>query len=557
MASQAQALATVGAAGSPFEITTGSDGVRRFKNAPSTLKEFIDLGRGLEKDFVIFEDEVWTFSQMFDAVDGLGTYLVQDFGISKGDRVGIAMRNLPEWIGSFAAIISIGAVVVSLNAWWSEEEIEYAINDSGLRVLVVDEQRLHRVAKPCERAGVKLIVCRSDERPLEVDGAVRWEVAVQHPQPLPERNIQESDDVTILYTSGTTGFPKGAVSTHGAITQAVLSFASISAVESARRGPNGGGVDPLSRESVFILAVPLFHVTGCVPVMLSSFCWHFKLVMMQRWNAERALHLIEKNKVTNFIGVPTQSWDLLENPHFEKVDTSSLFQVAGGGAPAPTSLVKRLGQHFDQYSPTLAYGLTETNAFGPSLSGPEFLEHPSATGFVPTLVLDVEIRNPQGEKVPEGETGEIYISSPTLVRGYWNRPDATADSFRDGWFRTGDIGRIEGELLYIKDRAKDMIIRGGENVYCAEVESAIFDFPGVIDCAVFGVAHERLGEEVAAAVVVKGEPLPTVEDLHAFLEGKIASYKIPSKVTFVREPLLRNAAGKLMKRNYPALFFSR
>ena len=551
-----EAISQVSSAGQPFEVVEAEvDGVtnRVFKNSPSNLRQFFDLARGVEATFMVFEDEEWTFVQVMDEVDALASALVAHFGIKPGDRVGIAMRNYPEWVISFAAILSIGAVSVSLNAWWTEEEIEYAIGDSGLSLLIGDSERIERSSGPCSRAGVAMLGVRLDELEPLAPGVERWNEVVLRGAPMPDVLITSQTDATILYTSGTTGFPKGAVSTHGAVCQTIMAFSSGASIQGARRGADelGGGLAPC-----FILIVPLFHVTGCIPVMMSCFAWHFKLVMMYRWEPERALELIERHKVTSFVGVPTQSWDLLENPNFHLYDTSSLTAVGGGGAPAPPKLVARVEGAFEKGRPSLGYGMTETNAYGPGNYGDDYVSHPTSTGRVPTIVMDVEIRDEQMRALSRLESGEIWLKSPTLIRGYWNKPEATADSIVDGWLRTGDVGRIDDEgFLYIEDRVKDMIIRAGENVYSAEVEAAIYEHPAVYEAAVFGLEHERLGEEVACVVMLRPESELTIEELHSYLAPRLAGFMIPTKVAFTAEPLPRNAAGKFMKREMPKIYF--
>ena len=551
-----EAIADVSAAGQPFEIIEMEhDGVtnRTFKNAPATLRQLFDLARGVEETFLVYEDEEWTFAEVMREVDALSDTLVHHFGIKKGDRVGIAMRNFPEWVISFAAIISVGAISVSLNAWWTEDELDFAINDSGLALFIGDSERILRASGSCARAGARLLGVRLNENATYADGVERWSDVVVTGVAMPEIDIDANSDATILYTSGTTGFPRGAVSTHRAICQTIMAFSSGAAIQAARRD---GDEEGSGQAPCFILIVPLFHVTGCIPVMLSCFTWHFKLVMMYKWDPERALALIERHHVTNFVGVPTQAWDLIESPSFSKYDTSSLTAVGGGGAPAPPTLVERVEHSFKKGRPNLGYGMTETNAYGPGNYGDDYLSHPTSTGRVPTIVMDADIRDEALNSLATGERGEIWLKSPTLIRGYWRNPDATADTIRNGWLRTGDLGHVSEEgFLYVDDRAKDMIIRAGENVYSAQVESAIYEHPAVYEAAVFGLYNERLGEEVAAAVMVRDATSLTTEELHAFLSSRLAAYMIPSRVAFTREPLPRNPAGKLLKREMPALYF--
>jgi len=550
------AIAEVAAPGQPFEvIEVERNGIanRVFKNSPANVRQFFDLARGIDATFMVYEDEEWSFKRVMDEVDALAYALVHHFGIKKGDRVGIAMRNYPEWVISFAAIISVGAISVSLNSWWTEIELDYAINDAELSVYIGDDERIRRATTPCLKSGVRMLGVRLSDATTYDNAVERWGDVVVTGVAMPEVELDADTEATILYTSGTTGFPKGAVSTHGAICQAIMSFSSGAAIQTARRDADseGSGLAPC-----FILIVPLFHVTGCIPVMMSCFSWHFKLVMMYKWDPERALALIERHRVTSFVGVPTQSWDLMESPSFSKYDTSSLTAVGGGGAPAPPTLVARVGKSFKQGQPTLGYGMTETNAYGPGNYGEDYLTHPTSTGRVPTIVMDVDVRDESLRSVGAGESGEIWLKSPTIIQGYWRKPEATAEAIVKGWLRTGDLGHVSGEgFLYIEDRAKDMIIRAGENVYGAQVESAIYEHPAVYEAAVFGMPNERLGEEVAAAIMVRSDMSLGVEELRSFLATRLAAFMIPTRVAFTSEPLPRNPAGKLLKREMPAIYF--
>ncbi|MGH3732412.1 MAG: class I adenylate-forming enzyme family protein [Acidimicrobiales bacterium] len=556
MRSYQEAMAEVAAPGQPFEVVTVDvDGVsqRVFMNSPTTVRQFFDLARGVEATFLVYEDEEWTFARVMDEVDALGHALVHHYDVKRGDRVGIAMRNYPEWVISFAAILSVGAISVSLNAWWTEEELDYAINDSELSLLIADDERVKRALRSCERTGTRLLGVRLLEGSLPAL-VESWSDVVVKGNAMPEVELDADTDATILYTSGTTGSPKGAVSTHGAICQTIMAFSSSAQIQTLRRNDQQevSGLAPC-----FILIVPLFHVTGCIPVMMSCFAWHFKLVMMYRWDADRALALIERHRVTAFVGVPTQAWDLMESPDFSKHDTSSLATVGGGGAPAPATLVARVERNFSHGRPSLGYGLTETNAYGPQNFGEDYVTHPTSTGRVPTIVMDVDIRDESARSVPAGESGEIWMKSPTLIRRYWRQPKATAVTLVNGWLRTGDLGHVSVEgFLFVEDRAKDMIIRAGENVYSAQVESAIYENPRVYEAAVLGLGHERLGEEVAAVVMVRDGMDLTSEDLRTFLSSRLAAYMIPSRIAFTREPLPRNPAGKLMKREMPEIYFS-
>jgi long-chain acyl-CoA synthetase len=549
---EAAALAT--APGARYETAEVEiDGITQtvFVHAPRSLRQLFDVCRTRgDTTFLVYDDENhtderWSFDRFMAEVDALAAALVSRFGVAKGDRVAIAMRNLPEWIVSYAATVSIGAISVSLNGWWTADELDFALGDSTPKVLLADSERAERTAGSCRRLGIELVVARPGAALPE--GALRWADVVQPGAAMPDVDVDPGDDATILYTSGTTGRPKGAVSTHRAIIQALSAFGCGAAINGLRNPPAPPAEGETPTPPAFILIVPLFHVTGCVAVLLSCVAAGLKLVIMYKWDPGRALELIERERITNFVGVPTQSWDLMEHPDFAKHDTSSLVSVGGGGAPAPPELVKRVEAGFRKGRPSLGYGLTETNAYGPGISGDDYLAHPTSTGRA-TPILKIAIRDPEGHDLPVGERGEIWFKGPHIIRGYWNRPDATAEAIVDGWLRTGDLGRVDAEgFVYVEDRAKDMVLRGGENVYCAEVEAAIYEHPAVHEAAVFGVPHERLGEEVAAAVLPRAGMAVTAEELQAFLADRLAPFKIPSRWLIAADPLPRNAAGKFLK----------
>ena len=535
--------------GQIFELIDGEvRGVKMkvFKNAPAHLGQVFAGSRAHgDKTFLVYEDEIITFAQAADRIDALASLLVNTYGVKKGDRVAVAMRNFPEWVMSFAAIISVGAINVSMNSWWTEDEMDFALEDSGATVLICDQQRFDIGAASCVKKNIKVLVVRP-EKPLPA-GVDKWEDVLPLGDKHPGADISPDDDATILYTSGTTGRPKGAVSTHRAILSSIMAFSARNTIFQMS-GTKLKDVDGPEVPTSFILIVPLFHVTGCVPVMLSCFVAGLKLAIMYKWDPEKALEMIEREQITNFVGVPTQSWDLVNSPAFEKYDTSSLRAVGGGGAPSPTSLVGKVNDKVKNGNPQLGYGMTETNAFGPAITGSDYLSHPTSTGRASWPML-VEVRDENLKPVPTGQSGEIWFFGPMLIRGYWNRPDATAETIVDGWLRSGDLGRLDADgYVYVEDRVKDMILRAGENVYGAEVESAIYEHPAVHEAAVFGVPHERLGEEVGVAILPNDGMTLTPEELWAFLDVKIAKFKIPTQVVIMSEPLPRNAAGKFLKR---------
>lgn len=544
-----EANAAVTGPGQIFELIDAEvRGVKMkvFKNAPAHLGQLFAGARGHgDKPFLVYENETYTFAQASDRIDALASLLVNTYGVKKGDRVAVAMRNFPEWVMSFAAIISVGAINVSMNSWWTEDEMDFALEDSGASVLICDQQRFDIGAASCVKKNIKVLVVRA-EKPLPA-GVDKWEEVLPLGDKHPGADIQPDDDATILYTSGTTGRPKGAVSTHRAIVSSIMAFSARNNVF-LMSGTKLKEVDGPEIPTSFILIVPLFHVTGCVPVMLSCFVAGLKLAIMYKWDPEKALEMIEREKITNFVGVPTQSWDLVNSPSFSKYDTSSLRAVGGGGAPSPASLVGKVQDKVKNGNPQLGYGMTETNAFGPAITGSDYLSHPTSTGRA-TWPMLVEVRDENLMPVPTGQSGEIWFFGPMLIRGYWNRPDATAETIVDGWLRSGDLGRLDADgYVYVEDRVKDMILRAGENVYGAEVESAIYEHPAVHEAAVFGVPHERLGEEVGVAILPNDGATLTPEELWAFLDDKIAKFKIPTQVVLMTEPLPRNAAGKFLKR---------
>ncbi len=541
-----QAMAVLTGPGAPFEIVERLvDGhpIKQFAELPKSMREAFALARlHGDKPFLVYEDETWSFSRLMARVDEIADALVHHHSIRPGDRVAIAMRNYPEWIVSFAAILSVGGIAVCMNAWWKADELAYGLDDSGAKLLIADIERIE-IAKPrIASGGLRAVVVRHDG-PLPT-GVERLQDILRAGAAMPEVDVHSHQDATILYTSGTTGFPKGAVSTHHAMLSALRAFACRAIAGAMTQPPK----EPSPYPPCFILVVPLFHVTGLVPVMLSSFLNGFKLVMMYKWSPERALELIERERVTQFVGVPTMAFDLLESKDFPLRDTSSLASVGGGGAPAPPELVARIDKSFSRARPGLGYGMTETNAYGPQNSGDDYLCKPRSAGrSVP--VLEVRAFDEQMNPLPPGEVGELCFRGPNLIRGYWNKPEATAQTIVHGWLKSGDLGRVDEEgFVFVEDRAKDMVLRAGENVFCAEVEAIIYEFPGVHEAAVFGVPHERLGEEVACSVLPKQGRTIDVAALQAFVEARLASFKVPTIVEVVREPLPRNAAGKILKR---------
>ncbi len=464
-----------------------------------------------------------------------------------GDRVAIVMRNFPEWSIAFWAAAAAGAIVVPLNAWWTAEELEYGLRDSGAKVTFVDGERLARLVDVLPRLDTATIVVRSDA--TAHPGVEAWETVVgtvPGDAELPAVELVPEDLATIFYTSGTTGRPKGALGTHRNICGNLISLAF-----SGRRAQMRAGKEPQATpgQNVYLLSVPFFHATGCHSVLVANVAAGGKLVLMHKWDAERALELIERERVTTFGGVPAMVWQVLQSPSFESRDISSVQSIGYGGAPAAPELVRRIEQLFPGRTPSNGYGLTETSSVTTMNAGVDYQRKPDSVG-VPVPVCDVRVVDADGNDVPVGTVGELWIQGPNVVKGYWGMTDATAEAFGGGWFKSGDLARVDDEgFVYIVDRAKDIVIRGGENVYCAEIEAVLFEHPDVVDVAIIGVPHQVLGEEVGAVVIARAGSGVTADELRAHVAEHLASFKVPAYVYFRDEPLPRNPAGKVLKRD--------
>ncbi|GAA3238230.1 class I adenylate-forming enzyme family protein [Nonomuraea helvata] len=540
--SHAQVQAQLTGPGQLFEMEEiGDTGIRTWKHAPAHFRALLEMSRFHgEKVFLVYEDEHITFEDHFRRAATLAGRLIEEYGVRKGDRVGVAMRNYPEWVVSLSAALAAGAVAVPLNAWWTEAELAYAVNDSGIKVLIADGERATRLAS----TGVPLIVTRG-EAPAgargfdEVMGEVTADVR------LPEVELAPEDPATIFYTSGTTGNPKGALGSHRNLGQSPMTVAYGLMRAVAMAGKDVAAAAGTRR--VTLLTVPLFHVTGCFSALTTTMFGGGGLVLMYKWDPEQALRLIERERVTAMIGVPTNAWQLMSHPDFGKYDLSSLSTLGYGGAPAPPRLLERITRNLPDRAPSNGYGMTETTALAIGNGGADYQARPDSVGL-PSPVVDVRVVDPAGEELPPGEVGELCVRGPNVIMGYWNKPEATAQTFVDGWLHTGDLAKIDDEgFVYIVDRAKDMVIRGGENVYCAEVEAALFEHPAVDDAAVIGVPHEELGEEVGAVIRLAPDASVTTEELQSFLKDRIAKFKIPAYFWFREGELPRNPGGKILK----------
>ncbi|WP_372916599.1 class I adenylate-forming enzyme family protein [Sandarakinorhabdus sp.] len=522
-----------------------------FAAAPPTMREYMAFFFAAQgsKEFIVFGDERLTFADVYARSLHFAAMLQHRHGIAKGDRIGVAMRNYPEWVIAYCACVHMGAVCIPMNAWWTADEMDYGIRDSGARLVIADEERARRLATlSCSAIVITVrtsnevasqlgFVCAEDE--LAASPTTMWY--------LPE--LSPEDDCTIMYTSGSTGTPKGAVSSHRAQVSASMNYLvmGLALLElSAKQG-----VAP-AEQQVMLLNVPLFHITGLVPVLLVSFAIGRKMIIMHKWDAGEALRLIEKERCTYFVGVPTMSLELMQHPDRHKYDLSTLVDIASGGAPRPPEHVERLAHEFTGKHPVQGYGLTETNGVGAGNIRENYRAKPASTGRASPPLVEIRIAagdGPVGDALPASVVGEVCIRSVANCRGYWNKPEATAAAFvGDGWFRSGDLAYLDDEgYLFIVDRKKDIIIRGGENISCQEVESAIYAHPAVAEVSVFGLPDERLGEIVGAVVYAKpGEHLDP-DALVDFLKSGMAAYKIPAKLWMSTDQLPKLGSAKIDK----------
>ncbi len=556
----------ISAPASPFEIEEREIRgvkIKTWKNAPPTLKEVSELNRPFgPRTYIVLDNERVTFDAHRAAVGHLAKRLVED-GVKKGDRVAIIMRNLPEWSVAFWAAALIGAIVTPLNAWWTGPELEYGLVDSGSKIAIMDAERWERVREHADNCPSlkRIYVSRSadeiaDPRVKRLEdciGAPNSWATLSAMEP-PVVALAADDDAAIFYTSGTTGKPKGAIITHRNIISNFFNALCAQARSFLRRGEAVPQPDPTLPQKGTLLSVPFFHATGCFAVMIPAMMGGTKIVLQRRWNADQALELIEREKINSAGGVPTIAWQIIEHPRFHEFDLSSLETISYGGAPSAPELVRRLKERFPALKVGQGWGMTETSATATSNFAEDYERKPSSCG-VCSPTGEAKIVGATGETLATGEVGELWYRGPIVVRGYWQKSQATAETFVDGWVKTGDLAKVDEEgFIYIVDRAKDMLIRGGENIYCVEVENALYDHPAVMDAAVIGVPHRTLGEEPVAAVHLKPGANASEEELRHFVSQRIAAFKVPVKILFLPETLPRNANGKIVKKDLKSIF---
>jgi acyl-CoA synthetase (AMP-forming)/AMP-acid ligase II len=515
---------------------------RVFENAPKNLVGIFALGvpHG-EKDFIYYEGEVWTHARLWSEALRFATALSEGLGVKKGDRVAIAMRNFPEWCAAYMAVISLGAVVVPLNAWWKTEELRYALKDCGAKIVVVDDKRLEYVRGFKSALGLKLILVRAKGE--GADYAYADLVALSRPADLSNVAIDPEDDFSIYYTSGSTGNPKGVILTHrGAITTLMSWTLIMAAITDANGGKPLHGDNP-----GVLLGIPLFHVTGSHAIFMMSWIFGRRMAMAYRWDARAAIDLINRHRLTNFVGVPSQSFELIEAAGSTPMPT--LLDIGSGGAKRPPEHVARLKEKFPNANPSSGYGLTETNASGCVISLSDYQRRPDSTGRALPPCCDIKIVGEHGD-CKTGEVGEIWIRTAANFRAYLNLPQDTAKALTpDGWFKSGDLGRIDEEgFVTIVDRLKDLIIRGGENISCLEVEARAYQHPAVAQALVFSVPDEALGERVGLVVYPKEGARFDPQELRDFMSRELATFKLPERIWASPQPLPKLGTEKFDKQ---------
>lgn len=542
--------------GSPFEterIEINKVAYTVYCNAPKTLTDIYDQARQFEdKEFVVFEGERWSFNALFDHAASLGHHLVNNYQIEKGDRVAIAMRNYPEWMSAYIAITSVGGVAVLLNSWGAQPELEFALEDSGTKLVFCDQVRFDLVSDFAEKANIPAIVARPEIAELPNYATAMSSLEGEHD--MPSSDISTNDFAMMMYTSGTTGKPKGAPSCHRAVCQAISNFECTGSASAMINPKAINAMIEKGFEPAQILAVPLFHVSGLHAIFLGALKAGRKIVMMYKWDAQKALMYVEQEHITMMSAAPAMLLEFLEHPDFDQTDTRSLAGIGGGGSATTPHTAQLMCTKIPDSYPGTGWGLTETNAAGASLSGEPFHHKPKSSGFLhPTVEL--RVIGSKGEILPQNQSGELWVKSPTTISGYWNRPDADAKDFNNGWFNSGDIGYLDDEgYLFLSDRAKDMVIRGGENIYPAEIESAISNHDAALEVAAFGLPDPKMGEQLAVAVVRRDGSNITEADIRAFAAEQLAKFKVPTQVWIRDERLPRNAAGKILKNQLRDLY---
>ena len=515
---------------------------KAFNKVPADLKELLDYGKTVREweEFIVYEKEKISYLDFCDQVSRVSSFLQKEVGIKKGDKVAIAMRNYPEYLTILMAVASIGGIVVFVNAWWTTEEMEYGFDDSTAKVCFADKERLATIKPFAKKKSIKLFSVRYIDDP-EIE---KYDDIVNNFErvDLIDVDLKPDDDFAIMYTSGSTGHPKGVVLTHrGAIT------ATFSWLMAERVGGLLADPEKLARRraSSVLLLSPMFHVNGSHPNFFYSIARGSKIVLMYRWDPAKAIDIIREEVITRITAVPTVVADLVQQARDQNVSLETLEFLGAGGAKRPAAQVGVEKQALPLADIASGYGMTETNALGLGISGDEYVEKPELAGRLYPPLQEIKIVDDNDVQLPNGQLGEICLKSPANMRCYFNKKKETDAVLKDGWMHTGDLGILDNEgLVTIVDRKKNIIIRGGENISCLEVEGAIQKFPGVIESVVFSVPEKRFGEEVGACINISGDTKDKDEEISSFLKDKLAHFKIPVHYWWVNRSLPRGATDK-------------
>ena len=547
-----KALEQLTGPGGPFEFTdstvNGMD-CRIFKDTPRCLTSIYQtLEPFAELDLAVFDGRRLTYRQALDQAAVLAHYLKENYSIAKGDRVAIVMRNAPEWLVTFIAITSLGAIPALVNSRGTADEISYCVILTKCQLLITDA-RTQQGLDEFEAGSLPRITFDLSQS-FTLDGHDSALGSDSEQPALPLVDSAPDEVAIILFTSGTTGRPKAALLSHLGVVTALKTnqySSAVIGVEMAERyGIDIATLAANRPQTSTLLMFPLFHVSGCQAVFLTSLMQGGKVVMMPRWNGEEALKLVEQEKITNFPGVPMMYWDMVKNPNLKKYDVSSMSGLSVGGQATPLSLFIAIKEAFPTAIIGVGYGMTETNGAISFMVGEDLLNNPTSVGHA-VATSEIKLID-NGREVGRGERGEIYVRGATVMKGYDANPEANAKDFVDGWYRTGDIGEFdEDNRLYIVDRATEMVISSGENIYCAEVERVLSQADDVLEVTTFGMPDDRLGEKLIAFVCTQPKSVQSVESLIEFTKSKIAAYKVPVETYLLDEPLPRNSTGKVLK----------
>ncbi|WP_439144225.1 class I adenylate-forming enzyme family protein [Planktotalea sp.] len=522
---------------------------KAFKNIPPTVPGLLAAGWAQHGDgqleYLAYEGESQTYAEFTSGVNKLAHTMRNELGLGQGARVAVAMRNYPDLLMSVLAISSIGGIVVFLNAWWTSEELDYALRDSEAKVVFADGPRMDRLQVLKDPLGLTLISVRDAKGQGAYDINALIEVAQL--DSAPDVAIDTDDDFAIMYSSGTTGDPKGVVQTHRGAVNAVFSWLMQSVVAPLVTPPEPDAPETL-RPSALVVT-PLFHVTATHPLFLLSLPAGAKITLMRKWDAEEAVRLMRDNQITRFLGVPTQSAELMQAAKRMGETLPAMDYLGSGGAKRPGAQVAQLAEAFPNAGVATGWGMTETNALGIGMIGDDYTARPESAGKLHPPVQELRMLDDNGKDVAVGELGEITVKSPANMRCYLNKPEATAETLQDGWLRTGDLGVLDAEgYVTILDRKKNIIIRGGENIACLDVEGALHRHPDVLEAAAFSVPDARLGEAVGAAVQLKDGAIVSRDEMAQFLEAHIAKFKIPAHLWVQHTALIRGATDKIDRR---------